>query len=79
MDEKFRIVGYDKDNDVYETICEAKDFEQACIVGQAVVYYHVHVQELRRTEGSNEPFDWFQIMKGDYVHKVLPTDPPEGL
>lgn len=53
-------MGYDKDNDVYETLAVAENPQKAAIVARCIAYYDSHVEELRRTD-NNEPFDWFCI------------------
>lgn len=74
----YYINGYDKDADVYETICDSPLYDRAVIMAKALIYYHTNISELRRTK-TNEPFDWFIVSdeKGKPL-KIFTIDEPEG-
>lgn len=76
--EKFTLYGYDKDSDVCETLAESEDPEYIKILAKAVMHYHMHVQEIRRTS-NNEPFDWFGLTSdGDTPSMLFTYEFPEG-
>lgn len=74
----YHVIGYDKDADVYETICDSPLYDRGIIMAKAILYYHMNISELCRTT-TNEPFDWFIISdeKGKTL-KVFTTDQPDG-
>lgn len=60
----YEIVGYDKDNDVYETLTTAKYYATGYRKLKLIAQKHKE-QEIKSTAG--EPFDWFELI-------YVPTD-----
>ncbi len=58
--QNFYIQGYDKDADVFKTLAVTSDYENALIIGKALLHYHKNVKEIRRND-NREPFDWFEV------------------
>lgn len=60
---KYALVGYDKDNDVYETIVESNNISYLIKVGTEIA----KEENLYRvcSDGSKEPFDWFEIVNAN--------------
>jgi hypothetical protein len=60
---KYALVGYDKDNDVYETIVTSDNISYLIKVGTEVA----KDGSLHRvcSDGSKEPFDWFEIVNAN--------------
>lgn len=60
---KYALVGYDKDNDVYETIVESNNISYLIKVGTEVAEEY----SLYRicSDGSKEPFDWFEVVNAN--------------
>ena len=59
---QYALVGYDKDNDVYETIVESNNISYLIKVGTEVAKEE---SLYRMTYESKEPFDWFEIVNAD--------------
>jgi len=57
---KYAVVGYDKDGDVYETLWETDNLNNAII--QACIFYEQHKQKELRRISTNEPFDWIEVI-----------------
>ena len=72
------ILGYDKDNDAYETLRIVPTETQRRLLASIINWYHAHVKELRRT-ACNEPFDWFVITDdtGEIIN-LYSYDYPDG-
>ena len=60
---KYALVGYDKDNDVYETIAKSDNISYLIKVGKEIAedgsLYRIC------SDGSKEPFDWFEIVNAN--------------
>lgn len=61
---KYALVGYDKDNDVYEVIETHEDLEYLKLIGKDVAEIQKETDSFRRN-GIGEPFDWFEIVNAD--------------
>lgn len=57
---KYAIVGYDKDNDLYEILETSDDLEGLKVRGETLFNYQLNSDALR-SKKTNEPFDWFEI------------------
>lgn len=60
---QYALVGYDKDNDVYETIIESDNLSYLIKVGTEIA----KDESLYRVceDGRKEPFDWFEIVNAN--------------
>jgi hypothetical protein len=58
---QYAVLGYDKDADVYETLWETDDYDNALM--QCDIFYWRNQKEPIRRESNNEPFDWFEIQR----------------
>ena len=60
---KYALVGFDKDNDVYETIVESNNISYLIKIGREVA----EERSLYRicSDGSKEPFDWFEVVRAN--------------
>lgn len=63
---EYALVGYDKDNDVYELIEIRKNLEKLKSKGRAIAKEHKALGNYRR-EDNNEPFDWFEIVDANDI------------
>ena len=63
-DMAYALVGYDKDNDVYEVIETHKDLEYLKLRGNDVAEIQKETNSFRRS-GYGEPFDWFEIVNAN--------------
>ena len=61
---KFELVGYDKDNDIYEVIESSNDLEYLKLKGNDVAEIQRETDSFR-VNGNGEPFDWFEIVQSD--------------
>ena len=61
---KYALVGYDKDNDVYEVIEIHEDLEYLKLKGKDVAEIQKETDSFRRNS-NGEPFDWFEIVNAD--------------
>ena len=61
---RYALVGYDKDNDVYEVIEEHDDLEYLKLKGKDVAEIQKETDSFRRND-NGEPFDWFEIVNGN--------------
>lgn len=59
----YTLVGYDKDNDVYETLEVHEDLEYLKLRGQDIAEIQRDTDGFTRVcpDGTLEPFDWFEI------------------
>lgn len=82
-DKGFYIMGYDKDNDVYDVLGTSVIKEYAMEMASAVVYYDTYIKSFRRFD-NEEPFDWFvvtdengvvlKIFTEEYIEGITPND-----
>lgn len=63
----FRVMGYDKDGDLYDVMAEHADKDVMITMAKAAIYYHTKVREICRKNG--EPYDWFVV--GDNFGNIL--------
>lgn len=61
---KYALVGYDKDNDVYEVIETHEDLEYLKLKGNDIAEIQRETDSFR-VNGNGEPFDWFEIVQND--------------
>ena len=61
---KYALVGYDKDNDVYEVIETHEDLEYLKLKGKDIAEIQRETDSFR-VNGNGEPFDWFEIVSAD--------------
>ena len=61
---KYALVGYDKDNDIYEVIAELEDLESLKLIGKGIAEIQKEINCFRKN-GDGEPFDWFEIVDTD--------------
>lgn len=54
---EFYLAGYDKDNDLYETITSGDDIDSLQAKAEELVVNQARCKE------TNEPFDWFEILQ----------------
>lgn len=78
-DRTYCVMGYDKDNDVYEVIAESPQFEHMMITAKAIINYHLNVKEIHRID-NDEPFDFFTLSDG-FGNRLWIFSPenPEGI
>lgn len=62
----FMLMGYDKDNDIYETIMNSMDFLSLIETGKNFAKYQKETDHFKSSKG--EPFDWFVIKKKDDIY-----------
>lgn len=75
----YRVQGYDKDSDIYETIVKVPDIQQAKTAAKAVLYNQTHGLIYRCTE-TGEPFDWFVIANSEEDTILVFTEEfPDGV
>ena len=65
---KYVLVGYDNDNDIYESIIESDNISYLIKVGTEVA----KEESLYRMtyENKKKPFDWFEIVQNDNYNMV---------
>lgn len=75
----YYLHGYDKDADIYETICESPLLDHMITIAKSTLHYHEHVEPIRRFK-TQEPFDWFIVTDqvGTRI-KVFTAESPEGI
>ena len=61
---KYDLVGYDKDNDIYEVIEESEDLEYLKLKGKDITEIQRDTDGFRMN-GNGEPYDWFEIVQSD--------------
>ena len=61
---RYELVGYDKDNDIYEVIESSEDLEYLKLKGNDVAEIQRETDGFR-VNGNEEPFDWFEIVQED--------------
>ena len=61
---KYDLVGYDKDNDIYEVIEESEDLEYLKLKGKDITEIQRDTDGFR-ANGNGEPYDWFEIVQSD--------------
>ena len=61
---KYELVGYDKDNDIYEVIEASEDLEYLKLKGSDIAGIQKDT-DVFRVNGNGEPFDWFEIVQSD--------------
>lgn len=72
----YRVLGYDKDNDVYEPVVEASSEQMAKICAKVGLHTHLYDHPLRSSDG--EPFDWFAVDDGTNILSVFTIEYPNG-
>lgn len=58
----YYLKGYDKDADVYETICSTENQDRLCMIGNLIAAFQHRTDKFCRAmcrDGKEEPFDWF--------------------
>ena len=61
---RYELVGYDKDNDIYEVIESSEDLEYLKLKGKDIAEIQKETDSFR-VNGNREPFDWFEIVQSD--------------
>lgn len=61
---KYELVGYDKDNDIYEVIETSENLEYLKTKGKEIVEIQKNTDSFHAS-GNKEPFDWFEIVQSD--------------
>ena len=62
----FTLMGYDKDNDIYETIMNSMDLLSLIETGKSFAKYQKETDHFKSSKG--EPYDWFVIKKKDDIY-----------
>ena len=76
----FRVRGYDKDNDVYETILESPAKECAKQMAEIILQQHLNKEPIRRNAKNKEPFDWFVVDNGSgKIIETYTNEYPQGM
>lgn len=67
---RYKLMGYDKDNDVYDFIMGSDDYNKVYFT--AFVIYPMLLEDRLLSQNNREPYDWFEIWdtKTD-VHEVF--------
>lgn len=73
----YTIAGYDKDASITEPLAIARDERKAVTIAKALLYYHTHVEEVRRNQ-TGDPFDWFEVIHHD-AHTIFTSEFPDGI
>ena len=61
---KYELVGYDKDNDIYEIIETSENLEYLKTKGKEIVEIQKNTDSFHASD-NKEPFDWFEIVQSD--------------
>lgn len=78
MNKKFTVYGYDKDNGVYEEVCQAPTEERAGLIASMLAEAQHKGDRMRSSLG--DPFDWFAIDDGcGTITTAFTHDEPGGL
>lgn len=56
---RYKLIGYDKDNDVYDFIMGSDDYNKVYFT--AFVIYPMLLENRLLSQNNREPYDWFEI------------------
>lgn len=67
---RYKLMGYDKDNDVYDFIMDSDDYNKVYFT--AFVIYPMLIEDRLLSKDNREPYDWFEIWDTKAnVHEVF--------
>ena len=56
---RYKLIGYDKDNDVYDFIMGSDDYNKVYFT--AFIIYPMLLEDRLLSQNNREPYDWFEI------------------
>lgn len=56
---RYKLMAYDKDNDVYDFIMESDTYHKVCYT--AFIMYPILLEDRLLSKDNREPYDWFEI------------------